>query len=82
MIYEVYMADPRKGLVSRAPHFRDTSFKATRDELILRAKEAGKHPIVRCIPDTELEYKNGTPKYCIQFIVNAKALQDLEKEDE
>ena len=79
MIYEVYMANPRKGLVSRAGHFRDTSYKATRDELILRAKEAGQHPIVRCIPDMEHEYKNGM---CIQFIVNAKALQDLEKEDE
>jgi len=82
MIYEVYMADPRKGLASEAPHLRDTSFKATRDELILRVKESGKHPIVRHIPDMEHEYNNGTPKYRIEFIVNAKALQDLEKESE
>lgn len=79
MIYEVYIADPRKGLVSRAPHFQDTSYKPTKDKLILSAKEAGKHPIVRCIPDMEHEYKNGMR---IEFIVNAKALQDLEKEDE
>lgn len=75
MIYEIYSSDPKKGLVSVAPHARDTSDLDIANLAVKRLLQSGRHVIVRKFDN------NQSKQYSISYTVNSKALRDLEKMD-
>lgn len=75
MIYEIYAANPKKGLVSEAPHCRDTQEFDLAKQLKEKLLENGSHVIIRRFDDMQRN------QYSICFTVNSRALQKLEEEN-
>lgn len=75
MLYEIYMSNPEKGLVSSAPHCKDTTYEGTLNKTIAEIMSVGLHPIIRFIEEDK------TRVIKIEYIVNSKAIQKMELEN-
>ena len=76
MLYEIYCSDPRKGLVSEAPHCRDTSSIVLAEQLKIKLLDVGSHVIIRRFDDTQ------SKQFSISYTVNSRALKELEEQNE
>jgi len=72
MLYEIYMSNPKKGLVSSASHCKDTTYEGTLNKTIAEIMSVGLHPIIRFIEEDKIK---------IECIVNSKAIQKMELEN-
>ena len=76
MIYEIYSSNPKKGLVSVAPHCRDTSSFVLAEQVKEKLLDNGAHVIIRRFDDTQ------SKQFSISYTVNSRALKKLEEQNE
>lgn len=74
ILYEIYSANPKKGLVSRAPHCRDTGELALAEKVKRELLDKGAHVIIRKFGDDKM--------LSIDFTVNYRALKQMEEEND